>query len=179
LTLEFVTEQDEITLADFLVDALELLLIIASAAGLALLAQRVQSQHDERVSLIRDLKIARAEGEAWRSKVQSRMNSIKREMENQFEAWGMTAAEQDIGMLILRGLNHKEIASLRGTGEATVRQQAQSIYRKAGLPGKTAFSAYFLEDLFVPDATVGGHSTLVEGAAAVAGARAAPAVGGD
>jgi hypothetical protein len=39
---------------------------------------------------------------------------------------------------------------LRGTSEATVRQQAQSIYQKAELPGKTAFSAYFLEDLFAP-----------------------------
>ena len=40
---------------------------------------------------------------------------------------------------------------MRATSDATVRQQAQAIYRKAGLPGKTAFSAYFLEDLFVPE----------------------------
>jgi hypothetical protein len=33
-----------------------------------------------------------------------------------------------------------------------VRQQAQSIYRKARLPGKTAFSAYFLEDLLATEA---------------------------
>ncbi len=63
----------------------------------------------------------------------------------------MTAAEQEIGMLILKGLSHKEVASLRGTTEATVRQQAQSIYQKSSLPGKTAFSAYFLEDLFAPE----------------------------
>jgi DNA-binding NarL/FixJ family response regulator len=48
-------------------------------------------------------------------------------------------------------LSHKEIAALRATTEATVRQQAQAIYRKASLPGKTAFSAYFLEDLFAPE----------------------------
>ena len=63
----------------------------------------------------------------------------------------MTAAEREVGLLILKGLSHKEIARLRATTEATVRQQAQAIYRKAGLPGKTAFSAYFLEDLFTPD----------------------------
>jgi DNA-binding NarL/FixJ family response regulator len=63
----------------------------------------------------------------------------------------MTAAGQEIGLLISKGLNHKEIAALRGTGDATVRQQAQAMYRKADLPGKTAFSAYFLEDLFTPD----------------------------
>jgi hypothetical protein len=54
-------------------------------------------------------------------------------------------------LLILKGLGHKEIAALRATSDATVRQQAQAIYRKAELPGKTAFSAYFLEDLFVSD----------------------------
>ena len=71
-------------------------------------------------------------------------------MDQQFQAWGMTAAEREVGLLILKGLSHKEIAALRATTDATVRQQAQAIYRKAGLPGKTAFSAYFLEDLFVP-----------------------------
>ena len=72
-------------------------------------------------------------------------------MDRQFQEWGMTAAEREVGLLILKGLSHKEIAALRATTEATVRQQAQAIYRKANLPGKTAFSAYFLEDLFAPE----------------------------
>jgi hypothetical protein len=56
-------------------------------------------------------------------------------------------------------LNHKEIATVRNTTEATVRQQAQAIYRKAKLPGKTAFSAYFLEDLLPPNAMLGNPPT--------------------
>jgi DNA-binding CsgD family transcriptional regulator len=151
LTLEIATEEDEIDLLDLLVDALHILLVISAAVGVALLAQRLHAQHEERVALARDLKIARAEGERWRSRVQSSLNGIRVEMENQFREWGMTAAERDVGLLILKGLNHKEIAALRRTSEATVRQQAQAIYRKANLPGKTAFSAYFLEDLFAPD----------------------------
>ncbi|HSA80858.1 MAG TPA: hypothetical protein VLE23_08535 [Geminicoccaceae bacterium] len=157
LVLEFVTEGDEITLFDFLVDAVTLLLTISAAVGVALLAQRLHAQHEEKMSLVRDLKIARAEGEAWRSRVQSSLAGIRVEMENQFQEWGMTAAERDVGLLILKGLNHKEIAALRGTSEATVRQQAQAIYRKADLPGKTAFSAYFLEDLLASDAMMDGH----------------------
>ncbi|MEQ9639811.1 MAG: hypothetical protein RIM84_07275 [Alphaproteobacteria bacterium] len=50
-----------------------------------------------------------------------------------------------------KGLRHNEIASLRGTAEATTRPQAQAIYRKAKLPGKTAFCAYSLEDLMATD----------------------------
>jgi DNA-binding CsgD family transcriptional regulator len=158
LGLEVVTEGDEISLFDLLVDAVTLLLTISAAVGVALLTQRLQAQHEERMSLIRDLKIARAEGEAWRSRVQANLYGIRIEMENQFQEWGMTAAERDVGLLILKGLNHKEIAALRGTSEATVRQQAQAIYRKADLPGKTAFSAYFLEDLLASDAIMDGRA---------------------
>jgi DNA-binding CsgD family transcriptional regulator len=159
MTLDVLTEQDEITLFDLLVDAVTVLLTISAAVGVALLALRMQAQHEEKMTLIRDLEIARKEGQHWRSKVQSKLNGIKVEMEAQFRHWGMTAAERDVGLLILKGLNHKEIAALRGTSEATVRQQAQSIYKKADLPGKTAFSAYFLEDLFASDLMAEGLGT--------------------
>jgi DNA-binding CsgD family transcriptional regulator len=151
LLLEIVTEGDELSPFDLAADALGILLTVGAAVGVALLAQRVQAQHEERSRLLRDLEIARAEGNCWRDKVRSHLAGLKHGMDRQFEAWGMTAAEREIGLLILKGLSHKEIASLRATTEATVRQQAQAIYRKAGLPGKTAFSAYFLEDLFSPD----------------------------
>jgi DNA-binding CsgD family transcriptional regulator len=127
-------------------------LTIGAAVGVALLAQRMHRQHEERIGLMHDLELARAEGNGWRSKVRSHLAGLKAGMDSQFEAWGMTAAEREVGLLMLKGLSHKEIAGLRATTEATVRQQAQAIYRKASLPGKTAFSAYFLEDLFSPEA---------------------------
>jgi DNA-binding CsgD family transcriptional regulator len=152
LLLEIATEGSELTAFDLACDAISILLTIGSAVGVALLVQRTQAQHEEQVALLRDLEIARAEGEDWRGRVQSHLAGLKGAMDKQFQAWGMTAAEREVGLLILKGLSHKEIAALRATTDATVRQQAQSIYRKANLPGKTAFSAYFLEDLFVPDA---------------------------
>jgi DNA-binding CsgD family transcriptional regulator len=145
-----VSEGADFTLLDFIDDTLTALLTIGSAVGVALLFQRMQAQHEEQLALLRDLDIARAEGEGWRSQVQSHLAGLKDAMDQQFQAWGMTAAEREVGLLILKGLSHKEIAALRATTDATVRQQAQAIYRKARLPGKTAFSAYFLEDLFVP-----------------------------
>jgi len=151
LTLEIVTERDELSAGDVAVDALSILLTIGAAVGVAMLAQRLQSQHEERLALIRDLEVARVEGNGWRTKVQVHLSGLKAGMDTQFEEWGMTPAEREVGLLILKGLSHKEIAALRATTEATVRQQAQSIYRKANLPGKTAFSAYFLEDLFAAE----------------------------
>ncbi len=151
LALEIVTEGDELSLLDLFVDGLSILLTIGAAVGVALLAQRMHAQHEEKIALIRDLETARVEGNGWRTKVQAHLAGLKAGMDTQFHDWGMTGAEREIGLLVLKGLSHKEIAALRATTEATVRQQAQSIYRKANLPGKTAFSAYFLEDLFAPE----------------------------
>jgi len=148
--LGIVTEGQDFSALDFIDDTLTTLLTIGSAVGVALLLQRLRTQHEEQLALMRDLEIARAEGEGWRSRVQSHLAGLKGALDQQFQAWGMTVAEREVGLLILKGLSHKEIAALRATTDATVRQQAQAIYRKAGLPGKTAFSAYFLEDLFVP-----------------------------
>jgi len=153
LTLDVVTEPDGISLGEFLIDAVTLLLTVSSAVGVALLVQRMQAQHEEQMALLRDLETARAEGAEWRSKLRSNFGGTKIEMDRQFQDWGLTDAEKDVGLLILKGLSHKEIATLRGTSETTVRQQAQAIYRKSRMPGKTAFSAYFLDELFAPATT--------------------------
>ena len=65
-----------------------------------------------------------------------------------FEAWSLTPAEADIAGLLLKGASLREIAALRRTSEATIRQQAQSVYRKSGLGGRRELAAYFLEALF-------------------------------
>ncbi len=163
LALEIVTEGDELSLLDLVVDGLGILLTIGAAVGVALLAQRMHAQHDEKMALIRELEIARVEGNGWRTKVQSHLAGLKAGMDTQFHEWDMTAAEREVGLLVLKGLSHKEIAALRATTEATVRQQAQSIYRKSNLPGKTAFSAYFLEDLFAPEDATGSLASPPSG----------------
>ena len=64
----------------------------------------------------------------------------------QFEDWSLTSGEQQVGMLLLKGLSFKEMAVVRETKEKTIRQQASTIYGKAGLEGRHEFSAWFLED---------------------------------
>lgn len=153
ILLEVVTETDPIEFTDVLVDAVSLLLMVSTTVGLVLLVHRMQNQHEEKLDLIRSLDIARADGTEWRKKAEAHVQGLRHEMDAQFDRWGMSTAERDVGMLMLKGLSHKEISNLRGTTEATVRQQAQSIYQKSALPGKTAFSAYFLEDLIASSDT--------------------------
>ncbi len=65
----------------------------------------------------------------------------------QFSEWMLTDSEIEVGWLLLKGLSLKEIALVRNTQEKTVRQQASSIYKKAGISGRHAFSAWFIEDI--------------------------------
>ncbi len=150
--VEFVTEDEPIELGDFLGDALQTALIVASAVGVTLLTGRFQQEREEKIAITRDLQIARAEGAAWRDRAQSYLSGLGEEIAKQFEAWKLTQAEREVGLLMLKGFSHGEIANLRGTSEATVRHQARMAYQKSNLPGRSAFCAFFLEDLLPPQA---------------------------
>jgi DNA-binding CsgD family transcriptional regulator len=72
--------------------------------------------------------------------------NLSQVISHQFDDWQLTTSEKDVGWLLLKGLSLKEIAAIRQTLEKTVRQQASSIYKKAGLSGRHSFSAWFIED---------------------------------
>jgi DNA-binding CsgD family transcriptional regulator len=152
MAIDVLTETEPRPLGELLGDALEIALIVASATGVALLSGSFQRERAEKEVLIRDLRMARAEGEAWRGRAQGYVSGLGEEIEKQFEEWQLTPAEREVGLLMLKGLSHREIAGLRGTTEATVRHQARSVYQKSGMPGRSAFCAYFLEDLLPPGA---------------------------
>ena len=68
-------------------------------------------------------------------------------MQKQFDAWNLTASEQDVVIGLLKGLSFREIAELRATREKTVRQQASSVYRKAKVTSRNELAAWFFEDM--------------------------------
>lgn len=80
------------------------------------------------------------------TEVQAARHNLALVAEKQFAEWELTKTEQEVALLLLKGLSFKEIAAVRDTLEKTVRQQASSIYRKSGLSGRHAFSAWFIED---------------------------------
>lgn len=73
-------------------------------------------------------------------------------MQKQFDAWQLTQSEQDVVIGLLKGLSFREIAELRQTREKTVRQQASSVYRKAGVGSRNELAAWFFEDMLDPPA---------------------------
>ncbi len=81
------------------------------------------------------------------SQLRDARRSFAQTIRQQFEAWKLTDSEQQVAMLLLKGLSLQEIAAVRDTREKTVRQHASNIYAKAGLEGRHALAAWFLEDL--------------------------------
>jgi DNA-binding CsgD family transcriptional regulator len=147
VALDIAADGEAVSAAELLLDSIEKALVFVGAGGVFFLLDRTRRQHHRQLALLKELGVARSEGAGWRRRAHAHMAGLGSEIDRQFGHWGLTEAEREVGLLLLKGLSHKEVASFRGTAEATVRHQARSIYQKTGLPGKTAFSAFFLEDL--------------------------------
>ena len=125
-------------------------LLVALFAIPALLAYRSFVVYKDRLALLRDLDAARIQGRQWRDETRALLRGLGEAIDRQFLTWKLTEAEREVGLLILKGLSLKEIAGARVTSERTIRAQARAIYAKAGLSGRAALSAFFLEDLLAP-----------------------------
>lgn len=91
-----------------------------------------------------------AERDAWRARATRLLQGLGAEIDAQFERWRLTPAERQVALLLLKGLGHKDAASVLDRSERTVRQHAVSVYRKSGLGGRAELAAFFLEDLLLP-----------------------------
>ena len=130
-----------------LVRVVALMALFAIPIWLVYLTFRV---YKSKLALIRDLDVARIQGRQWRDETRALLKGLGEAIDRQFLTWKLTEAEREVGLLILKGLSLREIAAVRVTSERTIRAQARSIYAKAGLSGRAALSAFFLEDLLAP-----------------------------
>jgi DNA-binding CsgD family transcriptional regulator len=107
----------------------------------------------ERAKLLqRSLAERQVERDAWRERAAQALAGLGQAVSRQFQDWGLTPAEEDVALLLLKGKSHKEIAAATGRSERTVRQHAVAAYHKAGLGGRAELAAYFLGDLNLPNA---------------------------
>lgn len=143
-------EEPDLTLGQLLLELIEIVPVVAASVGVALLFRVSERQRDEHLRVLRDLELARVQGQRWRTESRALLNGLGDAIEVQFSRWNLTEAEREVALLLLKGLTHKEAATVRAVSERTVREQARSIYTKAGLTGRAALSAFFLEDLLAP-----------------------------
>lgn len=108
-----------------------------------LLTSHLQAAHADAARL-------RADVAHFRGESQQHARGLGEAIDRQFQRWGLSPAEREVALLLVKGLSHKEAAEVRATSERTVRQQALAVYRKAGLAGRAELAAFFLEDLLQP-----------------------------
>jgi DNA-binding CsgD family transcriptional regulator len=130
--------------------------LVALLAGLLLsrhlvaFVRAARASREQAAELSLRLAAQEAEAVRWRSEASDLLQGLGAALSRQFRRWGLSAAEEEVALLLLKGLSHKEIAAARGIAEATARQQARAVYRKAGLSGRNDLAAFFLEDLLLP-----------------------------
>ncbi len=129
---------------------IETFALALALAGVLGTAFRLRTALREAGDLQRDLEGTRADLARWRSEAQNLLQGLGVAIDQQFQRWGLTSAECEVALLILKGLSYKEVADARATSERTVRHQALAISRKAGLAGRAEMAAFFLEDLLLP-----------------------------
>jgi len=136
---------------------LEACLLATGFVGAILVAQRLisarRAAQDARqlvANLEKRLEETKAEAARWRDESRELLGGLGQALDRQFERWGLSPAEKEVALLLLKGLTHKEIADIRAVSEATARQQARAVYKKGGLSGRHDLAAFFLEDLLLP-----------------------------
>lgn len=130
--------------------------LIALSAAAVLIRALVVRARDLDLRLASSAESARA----WRQEAETLLRGLGASIDRQFGRWRLSVAEKEVALLLLKGLSHKDIARARGISEATARQQATAVYRKAGVEGRNDLAAFFLEDLALPPDSAGPHEDL-------------------
>lgn len=135
----------------------EAILLLTGLLGLALMVRRLvrlsrqaEGLRRQARELSEQLEVRTAEATRWRREAHAVLEGLGVAIDRQFDRWRLTPAEREVGLLLLKGLSHKEVAAIRGVSSATARQQARSMYKKGGLSGRNDLAAFFLEDLLLP-----------------------------
>jgi DNA-binding CsgD family transcriptional regulator len=124
----------------------EAAIVLISAVACCYLIFDIRSRTREMHTLSANLARSDAALASLNSEMARARHAYSEVIQRQFLDWGLTSSEQQVALLLLKGLSFREIATVRDTREKTVRQQASTIYSKSGLEGRHAFSAWFLED---------------------------------
>lgn len=131
--------------------------ILVGMLGTVFMARRLvdvvrsgRAAREEALALAERLRATEEEVARWRGEARELLAGLGAALDRQFERWALSRAEKEVALLLLKGLSHKEIAEVRSITEATARQQARAVYRKAGLSGRNDLAAFFLEDLLLP-----------------------------
>jgi hypothetical protein len=114
----------------------EVVVLLIAVIGIGLFwRQYYQSTQLTLRALQTNLTAAHEEVQRWRNESHEFIAGLGVEIQKQFKRWELSNAEAEVGLLLLKGFSHQEIANIRNSSERTVREQARAVYRKSNKPG--------------------------------------------
>jgi DNA-binding NarL/FixJ family response regulator len=138
--------------------AIESLIVLLAFGSAAYLGSSWLRTQQTVADLMKSLANHQVERDEWRKRTETLLHGLATEIDSQLKVWGLTAAERETALFLLKGYGHKEIALLFEKSEWTVRHQAAAVYRKSRLAGRVELSAFFLENLMLPKKVDAGAS---------------------
>jgi len=124
------------------------ILIVIGTVFIAVFAMKYLVRFKERAErLHHTVGKLEADNQNWQKRTRALSEGLALEIDRQMMEWGLSNAEKEIALLLLKGLTNREIADIRDTSEHTIKQQSSAIYKKSGTGTRAELSAFFLEDL--------------------------------
>jgi DNA-binding CsgD family transcriptional regulator len=112
---------------------------IEAVATLALLAAVALELHFLRGLMRRNAELERSLGIA--------RGAVAEVIDAHFSAWGLSPAERDVALFLVKGLNTAEIAEVRGSAEGTIKAHLAAIYRKSGTRSRSDMLSVLIDSL--------------------------------
>ncbi len=127
---------------------MEILIVSSSLGFVFYITQMLYKNQRQQKEMKQTLAQVRQQLHSSNQRLQQGKEAFRSTIEWQLDEWQLTPTQQDVAILLLRGLDIREIAEIRHVQEKTVRNHLSAIYDKSGLPGRHIFCAWFFEGLF-------------------------------
>lgn len=95
------------------------------------------------------LVLSRRQAERAEAALRAASGAFQDLLEERFTQWGLTPAERDVALFMIKGYPTQEIANLRGSSPGTVKAQTNAIYRKSGVSSRAQLVSLFVEELIM------------------------------
>lgn len=127
---------------------LEILIVSSSLGFIFYITRLLYKNLTQQKVMEQTLQQMKQQLQSSNQRLQQGKNAFRETIEWQMNEWQLTQTQQEIAILLLRGLTPQEIAEARHVQVKTVRNHLSAIYEKSGLPGRHVFCAWFFEGLF-------------------------------
>lgn len=126
---------------------LDLGIALFAIAAVVYLIWKIKIEKNKIKGLVKERDILTEIADKYQSKSKLLIEGLSSQIDKEFTKWGLSNAEREVALFLLKGLSTQEISEIRQSADKTVRHQSGAIYKKAGLKGRGELQAYFLEDL--------------------------------